>query len=137
MEHHYDVNIGKLEKAQSLFMSTPTEERLFDMTWTKLLGRTSYGWKQGESHEDWFSMRIHMNPQITLIKKSVYTAFDFLRDVGGLTFACVLFATGLAHGFTYNKMENQMVAQLYRKPKSWVGFKDQIREIPKNLNADS
>ena len=72
------------------------------MKWSKILGRTS---KPG----DWFSLRFHMNPDIKLIKKSVYTAFDFIRDMGGCIFALVFVSSGIASTFTYNKLQNSLV----------------------------
>ena len=80
-------------------MGQEDQEELFDMNWTKIMGRTSRG-------GDWFSIRFHLNPQIRLIKKSVYTAFDFIRDIGGLTFAAIIVASLFASMFTYNKLEN-------------------------------
>ena len=73
------------------------------MKWTKILGRTS---KPG----DWFSMRIHINANVRFIRKSVYTAFDIIRDIGGCAYFLVAVATFFTAAFTYNKLENAIVS---------------------------
>ena len=113
-EQHYDINLAQLEKASSLFSPNEDNTALFNMKWTKILGRTS---KSG----DWFSMRIHINANVRFIRQSVYTFFDILRDIGGCAYFFVAVATFAAVAFTYNKLENVLVAQLYKKPKQWTG----------------
>ena len=50
------------------------------------------------------------------MQRSIYSAFDFMRDLGGLLFLCVLFCSFLNKLFSFNKQENALVAQLYKKP---------------------
>ena len=51
--------------------------------------------------------------------KSVYSIFDFFRDMGGLGFILTSIASVLNLLFTFNKMENRLVSQLYQKPSTF------------------
>jgi len=54
-----------------------------------------------------------------------------------VTCIAVLISVFAVSLLTYNKLENELVAQLYKRPKMWPGAKDAIKVLPKLLNADS
>jgi len=60
-----------------------------------------------------------------------------MRDMGGVTCTAVLISVFAVSLLTYNKLENELVAQLYKRPKMWPGAKDAIKVLPKLLNANS
>ena len=68
-----------------------------------------------------------VDPKVQVIQKSVYSLFDFLRDVGGLAFLFSLLSSGANKLFTFNKLENLLVAHLYTKPSHWWGNKAEIK----------
>ena len=51
--------------------------------------------------------------------RSIYSIFDFFRDMGGLGFILTSIASFLNLVFTINKMENKLVSQLYQKPSTF------------------
>ena len=57
-----------------------------------------------------------MNQNVTIIERSIYSGFDFLRDIGGLTCILVVIASSINSVCNYSKLENTLVSQLYKKP---------------------
>ena len=57
-----------------------------------------------------------MNPLLGVKTKSIYSVFDFFRDMSGLGFLLTNLASVLNMLFTYNKIENKLVSLLYQKP---------------------
>ena len=82
------------------------------MSWAATQPRTTY-------LGDQMSFRIEVNPSVIVTQRSLYSFLDFLRDVGGLAFIVTAFAAMANYMFTFNVLENLMVAELYRKPETW------------------
>ena len=65
------------------------------------------------------SLRFLMNPKVDVIEKKLHSFLDLLRDFGGLAFMLIVLASIGNFFFTYNKLENALVEQLYMKPATW------------------
>ena len=65
------------------------------------------------------SFRIEVNPTVAITQKSLYSFLDFMRDFGGLAFIVTVIASSANYLFTFNNLENLLVAELYQKPDSW------------------
>ena len=46
----------------------------------------------------------------------MYSVIDFFRDIGGAAILLIIIAGKINAIWTYNKLENSIVAQLYMKP---------------------
>ena len=57
----------------------------------------------------------------------MYSFFDLLRDVGGAAFFLSALFSAANSIFTLNKLENQLVAQLYKKPVKFWETKEEIK----------
>ena len=62
-------------------------------------------------------MRYELDKKITVHQRTVYSVFDFMRDIGGVFFLVATFCSVFASLFNFNKHENKLVAQLYKRPK--------------------
>ena len=91
---------------------------LFDLALTRTQARSP--------RLEWVSLRLFINPNVELIQKSVYSAFDVIRDLGGAACMTLLVSSLLTHLFTYNQLQNVMVAELYRKPDIFWNPKQEI-----------
>ena len=65
------------------------------------------------------SIRIEINPTVLVTQKTLHSFLDLMRDVGGLAFMLMVIAAFFNQVFTYNKLENALVEQLYLKPMTW------------------
>jgi len=50
-----------------------------------------------------------------------------VRDVGGVAFLLRVAASAATQLFTYNKMHNLLVAELYKKPMQYWATKEEIK----------
>ena len=91
--------------------------------------KSSFG--QTKSKSEWLVLRYEMNPTVTVYQRSVYTVFDWMRDIGGIFFFTAMLGSFCNSLFNYNKLENQIVAQLYKRPK----LKDDNPKDKGNLHA--
>ena len=57
-----------------------------------------------------------VNPRVELSQKLVYSALDFFRDIGGAAILLIIISGKINAIWTYNKLQNILVAQLYMKP---------------------
>ena len=65
----------------------------------------------------WLTIYFDVSPDIEVVQHSVYSFFDLLRDLGGIS-AMMIFLGSFANSFfSYKKLENMLVARLYKKPK--------------------
>ena len=77
-----------------------------------------------------------MNPNVELTQKLVYSSLDFFRDIGGAAFLLFLVSGNINALWTYNKLENSIAAELYKKPSIIKGEVDKIGE-DKELRPDN
>jgi len=66
---------------------------LFDLQWKKTQSRAS--------KQKWLSLRIFIEPSVEILQKSVYSVFDFLRDLGGVASIFILMSQMATHLLTY------------------------------------
>ena len=79
-------------------------------------------------------MNFDLNPNVSIIQYSAYSVFDFMRDLGGFLFMTVSLFSFVNGITTFNKLENNLVAKLYKKPQQDWKNKD-IYDIDDNLYA--
>ena len=62
----------------------------------------------------WVSISLERNLVITELSRTLYTAFDFVSDVGGLSGFLFSFFTIITSVWNFNSFDNIMASQLYR-----------------------
>ena len=97
----------------------------FSTTWNTFKGRT-------ENKRVWNTVFFDLNPDVVVIQHSVYNLLDFLRDVGGLVGILIVITSFFNEVFSFNKLENWLVSELYMKPKTSTG---KGNKEPKELDA--
>lgn len=101
---------------------------MFDISWKALVGRV-----EDASRLRYQTIWYEVNSNIVLIQSAYYSMADFMSDLGGLFVFLTLFGMTLNGMFSYNKMENHLVAQLYEKQKIMQG---KFKNESKTLNND-
>lgn len=62
----------------------------------------------------WVSVTIERNLGISVLSRTIYTGFDFVSDVGGLSGFLLGFLAMIVGAWNYNSFDNRMISQLYR-----------------------
>ena len=83
----------------------------------------------------WLTIRFFVNPNVELTQRLVYSSLDFFRDIGGAAFLLILVSGNINALWTYNKLENSIVGELYMKPTIIKGEVDKIGK-DKELKPD-
>lgn len=99
---------------------------MFTSKYKGYIGRTS-------SKLEWLSVRYEMDKNFSITERSVYSSFDFMRDIGGIFFFAATICSVGSTLFNYNKLENKLVSQLYKIPKLELDTSKKSF----NLNADN
>ena len=62
----------------------------------------------------WISVTIEMGLNLILYERQVYTLFDMLSDIGGLSGMLVAFTSLMLATWNYNSFDNFMVSRLFK-----------------------
>ena len=119
LEIQYQVNRKSFQKDDSLFSMQAVEATYFDLSYVMHKNRVS-------EKDFWLTIRFFVNPSVQLTQKQVYSFLDFCRDIGGAAFLLSLISGQINAIWTYNKLENILVSQLYLKPSIWKGEIDKV-----------
>lgn len=127
-EQQYSINRKKHTHAASIFQAVGDDSEMFDISWKALVGRV-----EDASRLRYQTLWYEVNSNIVLIQSSYYSMADFMSDIGGLIAFLTFFGMTLNGMFSYNRMENHLVAQLYEKQKIMHG---KFKNESKTLNND-
>lgn len=93
----------KVDKDASLFASHEgNSELLFSAEPKAAWERTSTKFHQLITY-------FELNPETKVIQMTVYSVFDFMRDLGGLLALAILVCSFMNSLFSFNKLENSLV----------------------------
>ena len=62
----------------------------------------------------WVSVTIERNLGLSVLSRTLYTGFDFVSDVGGLSGFLLGFLAMIVGAWNHNSFDNRMVSHLYR-----------------------
>ena len=62
----------------------------------------------------WVSVTVERNLDLTEFNRTIYTGFDFLSDVGGLSGILMSFLAIIVGAWNFNSFENNMASNLFK-----------------------
>ena len=75
-----------------------------------------------KSDSTWISITIEVDLSLINYERTLYTAFDLLSDVGGLSGILVTLFTVFIRAWSFNQFDNMMVSHLYKVKKKPEDF---------------
>lgn len=70
----------------------------------------------------WLAITVEMNLDLMTYERTIYTMFDLLSDIGGLSSILISLLAIVASAWNHNNFDNMMVAHLFRiKPSQQEG----------------
>ena len=74
-------------------------------------------WPYEKDDNVWVSVNIERDLNMNAFERTVYTSFDFLSDVGGLSGILVSGLWIFVNAWNYNSFDNYMVSNLFKMKK--------------------
>ena len=78
----------------------------------KLEQITTYPYEKNDNV--WISITVERNLDLTEFNRTIYTGFDFLSDVGGLSGILMSFLAIIVGAWNFNSFENIMASNLFK-----------------------
>ena len=75
-------------------------------------------WPYEKKDNVWVSVTIEVDMSLTVIERKIYTLFDLLSEIGGLSQILALIVTAVVACWNYNSFDNMMVTNLFKVQKS-------------------
>ena len=81
-------------------------------------------WPYEKKDNVWVSVTIEVDLNLTVIERKIYTLFDLLSEIGGLSQILAIIVTAIVACWNYNSFDNMMVTNLFKAQKSRDKSKD-------------
>ena len=85
-------------------------------------------WSYEKVDNVWISVTIEVDLSLTVIERKIYTLFDLLSEIGGLSQILFLIVTAIVSIWNYNSFDNMMVTNLFKVQKS----RNKLKELKDN-----
>ena len=89
-------------------------------------------WPYEKKDNVWVSVTIEVDLNLTVIERKIYTLFDLLSEIGGLSQILAIIVTAIVACWNYNSFDNMMVTNLFKAQKSRDKSKDSDLEENKS-----
>ena len=86
-----------------------------------------YEWKDNV----WVSVTVEMDFNLKVIDRKIYTLFELLSDIGGLSQILAIIGAITVSIWNYNSFDNMMVRKLYKvkKPPEKINTKQAMNKV--------
>ena len=100
----------ELQDVNMIMLDDWTKTEMSDLF--KLVPQTSYSYEKPDN--TWLSITVEMNLDLMTYERTIYTMFDLLSDIGGLSSILISIFAVIASTWNYDKFDNMMVAHLFK-----------------------